>query len=363
MRGEKGVTQVGGDEDGKGKREERSGRRKEGRPSLRSAPADNPRLPPISRGLQLPARPRDPGTGPAPDSPAPVVPHVTAAAAAPAGTCSLGRGWGWGWARRRAGAGRAGAGPSPVTSCGAAGAGAALQRLRRRRPRLVRLPASLRPPPARRRPPPSRPLRLSQPDVPSSAPSSFPSSPPPRTAGRGTSPGQQPGETAGPDGAAGAGGPRAWGLGRGGPARSRPCSPASPRPGLFLPPAGPSRRRRALPRPPAPGRPARPGPRGAPSHSVPRWGAQKTGATPPCLIAFPRTALLKLFSRPGREGCGGGVPLLPVPGGPGHPDHLSRLWSVMRAWPRCPTQGVGGRSQHCPPPFGKSLEVFCVLVS
>lgn len=160
-------------ERGKGKNEAEGGK-KEGPASVPLQRATHASPPPTPRGLQLPAGPGrlglTGGAGPAPASPVPVAPHVTAAAAAPAGTCSMGRRWGWGWARRRAGAGRAGAGPSPVTSCGAAGAGAALQRLRRRRPRLALLPASLRPPPARRRPPPLRPLRLSQPDVPSFCP-------------------------------------------------------------------------------------------------------------------------------------------------------------------------------------------------
>ena len=300
-------------ERGKGKNEAEGGK-KEGPASVPLQRATHASPPPTPRGLQLPAGPGrlglTGGAGPAPASPVPVAPHVTAAAAAPAGTCSMGRRWGWGWARRRAGAGRAGAGPSPVTSCGAAGAGAALQRLRRWRPRLALLPASLRPP----RPGGARLLcgHSASPNPTSlpSAPSSFPSSPPPRTAGRGTSPGQQPGETAGPDGAAGAGGPRAWGLGRGGPARSRPCSapPLHPPPGPLSPARGAFPEEAGSSAPPSPRAPRAAWTPGRPQPLRPALDGPENRCHAALLHSFSSRGVAEVILGAGAGGVRGGSP-------------------------------------------------------
>lgn len=196
----------------------------------------------------------------------------------------------------------AGAGPSPVTSCRAAGAGAALQRLRRRPPRLARLPLPLTPGPAApassaATPPlPSRRFFLL-----SRLPSSFPSSssPPPRTAGRGTSSGQQPGEAAGPGlaGPARARAQRPRGGGRRVGLRPRRACEPSLLPRAFLPPAGPSRRG-GFSRAPCLGAPRGLDP-GRPQLLQPLLGPE-TGATPPFLI--PLLALgCRSYSR------GGGV--------------------------------------------------------
>lgn len=299
------------------RRTEAEGGKKEG-PAFSSAPTGQPSQSPEDYNSQQgpgslgPAEEAQAGAGPAPDSPAPVVPHVTAAAAAPAGTCSLGRGWEWGWAHGDGrGPGGGGRRPLPVTSCGAAGAGAYLQRLRRRRPRLARLPASLRPPspaaPASFAATPPLPARR-----PFLTPSSFPSSPPPRTAGRGTSPGQQPGETAGPGGA-----PRGrWAALGLRPRRALALSALFPRlpPGSLpaqapggeaLPPPGP---RGAPARPGPPGRPRPPSHAGRPRKQVPRRLAS---------LLFYSAGVAEVILEAG-AGRVRGVPLLPVPGGPGH---------------------------------------------
>ncbi|XP_072655833.1 uncharacterized protein [Canis lupus baileyi] len=182
----------------------------EGRPSLVARPVGSPQLP---AELQLPAGPGGQGGPPRPRTDQAPSRHGSRSALReqapsqrPPGLVV--RAAGGGGAGHGGGRGPgAGAGPSPVTSCGAAGAGAALQRLRRRPPRLARLPLPLTPGPAA---PASSaatpPLPSAVPFLFSLLPSSFPSSPPPpppqppqpppppppRTAGRGTSSGQQP---------------------------------------------------------------------------------------------------------------------------------------------------------------------------
>ena len=91
-----------------------------------------------------------------------------------------------------------------------------------------------------------------------------------------------------------------------------------------------------------------PQPPGAPRGLDP-GAAQKTGATPPCFIPFPRAALPKLFSGPGREGCGGGPPAS-SPWGSGTPRSpqpgMERDTSVAQV----SDAGVGGQIPALSPP-------------